>query len=846
MGKNKWATKEQKIWLTAYYEMYYCPCMVNREYTEFKPVFFEAWFQKWPEIDLKECGFQTGTTTSTLDPQQHKNLAEGIEKCRNQLLMWMRWRANTSRDKRAAVSVDPFKAISQLSKDSGKKRHNLSDEQVYSKLYYNTDLKPKFEAECAWLGLPSDAKAEWMAIRRKLTKDSWEASSKDEVCKKRVCEEKAKLDAQNTRLKAAVEAGTHTSSSRELKQRAINGLPAMLNKILEGLQKETGWSFTVLAGGPDLSSGGKIKTFSLHIGETALGMNFMQSHNTFSERVMKPFDTFIPYLHYGTKSPVKDKLGDVDQGTDTELPSALRDSVMALTGSSSGVLSHSSTPFVSDESIYSSGTSSNDSDVSMHSHSVSPPPEQSLSRHNSICRSPPPHGPSQHTSTSFYRNFAPLLSQERTFMDKLTSDTDYGIIDDDMGFLQQPSTSNFYQSSDSHLNYSGSAPLAPWSSNSNMCGYHNPTSNQFLSNLGGTLPLDQSSSSLSLFGLSTQVKSTTEPPKSHFASLCSTSGTSFSGLDNGLQHTTSSTPSFGSVNAFVPPPSEAQYFSPTLNASLSSSATAPPTSMATNTNASLPSSFPVAPPTASPHLANADPNASLTSMVMTPLPPTIDSSAVSNTAQSLTDISVDPPTYSIRSTVIIAGSINARPLTLAPGVIPPMPPPTEILGSLLSATSSTSAAGSPCTLTNHTTHEDVLHMPELNVTIKDANLATSSVALLAALGMGGNISTTPLTNPAMHTGGHEGTTATTNPNTKAPASVPRAPPKSNGGSKGHVQSQAKPNAVISTPPILPVGEAQEYSSLSKPAPHRSRCSTVPSTHNAAANEIGMNVTGRNK
>ncbi|KIK90623.1 hypothetical protein PAXRUDRAFT_27313 [Paxillus rubicundulus Ve08.2h10] len=55
----------------------------------------------------------------------------------------------------------------------------------------------------------------------------------------------------------------------------------MFNKLLDSLKKETDWSFTILAGGPDLSNGGRIKTFSLHVRETALGMNFMQSHINF-------------------------------------------------------------------------------------------------------------------------------------------------------------------------------------------------------------------------------------------------------------------------------------------------------------------------------------------------------------------------------------------------------------------------------------------------------------------------------------------------------------------------------------------------------------------------------------
>ncbi|KIK78544.1 hypothetical protein PAXRUDRAFT_16818 [Paxillus rubicundulus Ve08.2h10] len=80
-----------------------------------------------------------------------------------------------------------------------------------------------------------------MAVQRKLMKESWAECLRDEAWKQQVIDEKARLDAVNTSLRQGVEANDNLQArhSWELKQRSINDLPAMLNKLLEGLKNET-------------------------------------------------------------------------------------------------------------------------------------------------------------------------------------------------------------------------------------------------------------------------------------------------------------------------------------------------------------------------------------------------------------------------------------------------------------------------------------------------------------------------------------------------------------------------------------------------------------------------------
>ena len=80
MSRCDWATNEQKKWLQDNYKEHYIKYLLNWNYMKFKPIFFEAWFQKWPVIQLKECGFPLSMTPDSLTPIQHEHLACQIEK----------------------------------------------------------------------------------------------------------------------------------------------------------------------------------------------------------------------------------------------------------------------------------------------------------------------------------------------------------------------------------------------------------------------------------------------------------------------------------------------------------------------------------------------------------------------------------------------------------------------------------------------------------------------------------------------------------------------------------------------------------------------------------------------
>ena len=73
----------------------------------------------------------------------------------------------------------------------------------------------------------------------------------------------------------------------------IDRLGPTLGHFFKGLQELTGWSFTVLMGGPSPEMGGQIKACSVHVGSMALGHMFDQAHPNFTSGIMQPYKAFL-------------------------------------------------------------------------------------------------------------------------------------------------------------------------------------------------------------------------------------------------------------------------------------------------------------------------------------------------------------------------------------------------------------------------------------------------------------------------------------------------------------------------------------------------------------------------
>ena len=71
----------------------------------------------------------------------------------------------------------------------------------------------------------------------------------------------------------------------------------MIGDFLEAIATRTGWSFTVVGGGPDGAQDGNIRTISLHTGKDAYGQTFPKAIPDYRETVLVPYSKFLDSVY---------------------------------------------------------------------------------------------------------------------------------------------------------------------------------------------------------------------------------------------------------------------------------------------------------------------------------------------------------------------------------------------------------------------------------------------------------------------------------------------------------------------------------------------------------------------
>lgn len=71
----------------------------------------------------------------------------------------------------------------------------------------------------------------------------------------------------------------------------------MIGDFLEAMARRTGWSFTVLGGGPDVAKDGNIRTISLHTGKDAYEQTFPKAIPNYIDTVLAPYSKFLESVY---------------------------------------------------------------------------------------------------------------------------------------------------------------------------------------------------------------------------------------------------------------------------------------------------------------------------------------------------------------------------------------------------------------------------------------------------------------------------------------------------------------------------------------------------------------------
>ncbi|KAG6377898.1 hypothetical protein JVT61DRAFT_14687 [Boletus reticuloceps] len=295
MPPHSWTTAEQDNFIEGFYDDF-LKGQANRNYSTFWPPFFEHWFAKYPEEAVIFPDLPAGTK---LNAAQATQVGKAMDLRKEQLRNKLRNNWGASKRVRKAKGVDSKSCvvlISQLMKAKELCTRKPQMIEVYLNLYYDEKVKPALERgadvqkDVAITAAVSDGQK-----AMKLAPNLAAMMSKArELYKNESAEIKEKVEARWKEIVSEREQGAgEGKAGTQTPQYYIDKLGPMLGYFFKGLQEATGWSFTVLMGGPSAATGGRVEACSIHVGSTVLGHTFDQVHPNFTTDFMQPYKAFL-------------------------------------------------------------------------------------------------------------------------------------------------------------------------------------------------------------------------------------------------------------------------------------------------------------------------------------------------------------------------------------------------------------------------------------------------------------------------------------------------------------------------------------------------------------------------
>ncbi|KAG6373517.1 hypothetical protein JVT61DRAFT_6155 [Boletus reticuloceps] len=264
--------------------------MKRKQYTLFFANLFKVWFQHFPE----SVALFGENTSGPLSEAQQAQLAAAVnehkEKLKNRFKNYLGSTKAGRQSRAGAQSV--FKTVLASIAEGEKCERNLQEIEAYSKLFYDIQLK---DAIAQRLGVASS----------KLGKQSIQ-KIKEEMRALYIAEpEDVKQQVRDFIMTAKGEKGKGNKSCASPTDqidpyRNIKMLAAIVNQFLTGLNKSTGWAFSLLAGGPSLDVQMNIDCYSFHVGLTSLGNDFSRAYPEFEGNIMTLFRDFLYRVYPST------------------------------------------------------------------------------------------------------------------------------------------------------------------------------------------------------------------------------------------------------------------------------------------------------------------------------------------------------------------------------------------------------------------------------------------------------------------------------------------------------------------------------------------------------------------
>ncbi|KAF9499187.1 hypothetical protein BDN71DRAFT_1428231 [Pleurotus eryngii] len=162
--------------------------------------------------------------------------------------------------------------------------------QLYIKKYYKTRIHSKL-----YKGLPAGTKlssADFLALLHNKTPKLFELEK---------LEIKKEIEDLYQALKERDEDNNEDMPLEQMTAAryavVIDEIPRYFQAFCQELARRTGWSFTLLAGGPDPINGGRVNSIGVHFGENEAGQHFGKATPGFGDTVLTLYANFLNMLY---------------------------------------------------------------------------------------------------------------------------------------------------------------------------------------------------------------------------------------------------------------------------------------------------------------------------------------------------------------------------------------------------------------------------------------------------------------------------------------------------------------------------------------------------------------------
>ncbi|TFK61988.1 hypothetical protein BDN72DRAFT_903600, partial [Pluteus cervinus] len=278
MVAQKKTTKEEEAFLKERLDEYKKYQLTGR-YKGFWITLFREWEEAFPE---REKVFPE--LVGPLTEEQLAALGPSYKETHDKLQTWYRWRVKGVKDgtKTSETSAKVFKF---LNKWYSAKTRALQPAEAYMNVYGDERVTPRVNEIIAGMD-EKLGQGVRMQITNQVKRDQYQADKDDPEVAKKVAEEIAR----DSKLKGKMKEGELTDAERA---NNINLCPALLYEVISTAARNTGWSITVLMGGPHPDLDGKLDMRSIHVGETSTGSRFPATLATFETDILGPYYDFL-------------------------------------------------------------------------------------------------------------------------------------------------------------------------------------------------------------------------------------------------------------------------------------------------------------------------------------------------------------------------------------------------------------------------------------------------------------------------------------------------------------------------------------------------------------------------